>query len=103
MILYIKRGGRATLPMLIITPACMLICATWAVVPDIPRMLGLSNVYYAMQANSWTNIFFLHQWIDKIEGSWFDPYTPLFNTLFMIIVILPLIAAWRELALRERT
>lgn len=102
MLIYSKNKRRASLHMLVCTPALMLVCAVWAVIPDIPRLVGFSSLYYKMQSSPWANIFFLHQWIDTIEAAWFDACTPLFNTLFIIIVTLPLITAWRELALRER-
>lgn len=100
-IVFFARGRRASLPMLIITPVAMVACAGWAIVPDLPKLVGQMDLYYRMHANPWSNIFFLHLWIDAIEGTWLDPYTPLFNTLFTLIAALPLLAAWRELHLRE--
>ena len=100
-ILYYKRNRRASLPMLILTPAAMLACAGWAVVPDLPKLVGQMDLYYRFHSTTWSNIFFLHIWIDAIEGTWLEPYTPAFNLLFTLIVALPLFAAWRELRLTE--
>lgn len=100
-ILFCTRGKRASLAMLIVTPVAMLGCAVWAVMPDLPKLLGQMDLYYRMHNTAWSNLFFLHLWIDAIEDTWFDPYTPIFNSLFTIIVALPMIAAWYELHQRE--
>jgi len=100
-IIYCKRNRRASLPMLIITPLAMLACAGWAVVPDLPKLVGHMDLYYQLHQTPWSNIFFLHIWIDAIEGTWLEPYNPIFNTLFTIVITLPMLAAWRELKLME--
>ncbi len=100
-ILYGKRNGRASFPMLIFTPVAMLACAGWAVVPDLPKLVGQMELYYQFHRTAWSNIFFLHIWIDAIEGTWLEPYNPLFNLLFTLIIALPLVAAWRELRITE--
>ena len=87
--------------MLIITPLAMLACAGWAVVPDLPKLVGHMDLYYQLHQTPWSNIFFLHIWIDAIEGTWLEPYNPIFNTLFTIVITLPMLAAWRELKLME--
>jgi len=101
-ICFLARGRRASLTLLIMTPLAMLACAFWAVMPDLPKLIGNMDIYYRLQASPWINLFFLHGWIDAIEGTWFDAYTPLFNALFTAITALPMLVAWHELALRER-
>ncbi|MFU8780705.1 MAG: hypothetical protein ACNA71_06735 [Kiritimatiellia bacterium] len=101
-ILYFKRDRRASLHMLVITPLAMLACAIWAGVPDLPKLIRNMDLYYQLHQSAWSNIFFLHRWIDAIEGTWLDPYTPIFNTIFTIVVALPMLAAWRELHQREK-
>jgi len=101
-ILYSKRGMRASLPMLVLTPIAMLACSLWAVVPDLPKLIRHMDLYYRLHDSAWSNIFFLHIWIDAIEGTWLEPYNPIFNALFTIIIALPMLAAWRELHLREQ-
>ncbi len=102
-ILYFRRNGRASLPMLVVTPTTMLIAGIWAVVPDFPKLVGNMDLYYRMHANPWSNLFFLHLYIDSIETAYLDHLTPLFNTLFVCIVLMLLLAAWRELLWLERT
>ena len=99
--LYLARGRQASLRMLICTPIAMLVCALWAIVPDLPKLVGNMDLYYQLHRTAWSNIFFLHIWIDAIEGTWLEPYNPIFNTLFTIIIALPMLAAWRELRLLE--
>ncbi len=51
LIAYALRGFRATLRMLVIWPACMALSALWAVIPDLPRLLGMKDQY--LRLNSW--------------------------------------------------
>lgn len=78
------------------------ICAIWAVVPDIPRIIGLGSVYRKLAADPRTDIFFWHYTIDQIEAQTVEKYIPLFTALFVILIVSLLLAAWRELNQRER-
>jgi hypothetical protein len=86
--------------MLAITPPLMAFGAIWAIAPDIPRILGMHSLYEKLQT-PYSNIFFWHYTIDRIEAEHLDAMTPLFNACFAILLILLLVAAWRELALTE--
>jgi len=101
LVTYLLRHCRASLLMLIITPPLMAFGAIWAIAPDIPRILGMHALYEKLQT-PYSNIFFWHYTIDRIEAEHLDAMTPLFNVCFALLLVLLLSAAWRELALRER-
>jgi len=96
-IIYFVRRSRASLPMLVLTPVFMALTMTWAVAPDVPRLLGMTDFYYRLMLNPRCNIFFWHYSIDKVESpsAWF----PL---LFVLMWLLLLFAAWRELKIKEK-
>ncbi len=100
--LYFRRGARGSLRLLILTPAAMAACALWAVIPDIPRLIGAQQFYLKLTRSQLSNIFFLHYTIDQIEHLYFEPIAPLFNVLFVIMVFLLLTAAWNELCQAEQ-
>lgn len=94
---YARRGGRATLRMLVAVPLLMAFGAVWAVVPDIPRLLGWHRLYERLAHDPRTDLFLWHYTIDRCEiGSvWY-------TVGFVILATGLLAAAWRELYLRER-
>jgi hypothetical protein len=51
----------------------MAFCALWAVVPDIPRLLGLHDLYLRLSFDPRMDIFFWHFTIDQLESdsSWY--------------------------------
>jgi hypothetical protein len=102
LLIYIIRRFRAPLWMLLATPPLMVAGAIWAVMPDIPRMLGMYGLYEKMQTPL-SDIFFWHYTIDRMEATSLDPLLPLFNACFVLLPALLLLAAWRELRLRENT
>lgn len=93
---YFRRGMRAGFAMLLVTPACMMLGAAWAIVPDIPRMLGLMALYGKMDRDPRCDIFFLHYSIDKVE----EPL-PVYTLLFVMMIVSIFIVAWRELLIAE--
>ena len=70
---YAARGCRASPRFLVVTPVAMVLSAVWAVVPDIPRLLGFHDLYMRMAADPRCDIFLWHYTIDQIEpeSSWF--------------------------------
>jgi len=94
---YTWRGFRASIPLLIITPVFMTMTMTWAVAPDLPRLFGMTDLYYTLMREPRCDIFFWHYSIDKIEtaSAWYP-------ALFVLMWALLLFAAWRELFLREK-
>lgn len=66
---YLRRGGRASLFLLILTPLAMAFMATWAVFPDIPRMLGFHELYMRLEADPRIDIFLWHHTLDQLEYS----------------------------------
>ena len=69
LIVYLLRSGRASLPLLILTPLAMAFMATWAVFPDIPRILGFHGLYMRMEADPRIDIFLWHHTLDQLEYS----------------------------------
>ena len=100
-ILYVRRRGRASLPLLIWTPFCMLLGATGAILPDIPRLLGRVNLYFDLRHNPRMDIFFWHHTIDLVEGEsvW---YSTGMTAAVAVLLGCLVLAAWRELYLSEK-
>jgi len=97
LIVYAFRRGRASLAFLLTLPLLMGLGALWAVVPDLPRVVGNSDLYYRLAKDPRMDIFFWHYSIDLVErhSPWHVPLV-----LFMMCTLLAV--AWRELRLRER-
>ncbi len=104
-LLLIAVRRRASLQFLLMTPLAIAAGACWAVVPDIPRLLGQHALYRWLDAAPWTDIFFFHYSIDRLEDAGLDPHLyrlmPLFNVAFVLLLLLLLAIAWRELARAE--
>lgn len=98
LVIYLCRRCRASLAMLVSAPIAIAACAAWAIVPDLPRVVGRYGLYDRLARDPRTNIFFWHHTVDRIEGVSFW-----FNVAFALILLSLLLAAWRELVLSERT
>lgn len=101
-IIYLHHGGRASLRLLIIMPASMALGAMWAVIPDIPRLLGFHSVYMRMADDPRINLFFWHYTLDEVEHLYFEPLAPMFNAVFAMLVMAVLMMAWQELFQSEK-
>ena len=97
-VVYLARRCRASVRMLVLTSIFMAICALWAVVPDIPRMLGLSGLYSRLALDPRCDIFFWHYTIDLKESD-----SHWFAAGYVFIMACLLAAAWRELYITEKT
>lgn len=93
---YMTRRGRASLTWLLATPAAMALGAAWALVPDVPRVLGLHDLYLQRMHDPRTNIFFWHHRLDATESD-----SPLAIAGCVLLVVALFAIAWRELRLRE--
>ena len=102
LLIYLFRRGRAPMWLLLTTPPAMAFGAFWAVVPDIPRVIGWHSLYTKLAADPRADLFFWHYSIDQIEAAHLDAMTPLFNGCFALLVVTLLAAAWRELYLAEK-
>jgi hypothetical protein len=102
LIIYLARRCRAPMWLLLSTPVAMGICAVWAVVPDLPRLVRMHTLYTKLARSPWTDIFFWHFSIDQIEAAHLDAMTPLFNALFALLLAALLALAWTELRRAER-
>jgi hypothetical protein len=100
-VIALYHRGRAPLWSLVITPPAMLAGAIWAIIPDVPRLVGAHALYQKLANAPWTNIFFWHYTIDQIETTTLDRWTPLFNSLFTIMLLLLLAVAWHTLRCTE--
>jgi hypothetical protein len=71
--IYLARGRRADLALLILTPLAMTLSALWAVAPDIPRLFGRHDLYLRLSLDPRMDIFWWHHTIDKAEAdsSWY--------------------------------
>ena len=102
ILVYGVRRCRAPVWLLVLTPPAMGICAIWAVLPDLPRLIGWQSLYTRLAQTPRSDVFFWHYSIDQIEAARLDAMTPLFNALFALLVAALLAAAWRELSLAEK-
>ncbi len=96
-IIYCFRKARASMTLLVAAPLAMTACAIWAVVPDIPRALGMDSLYGRMAHDPRSNIFFMHYTIDKLETD-----SILYTVAFVLMALSVFVVAWREVWLVER-
>jgi hypothetical protein len=97
LVLYARRGFRASFRMLAATPALMGLGALWAVAPDLPRLFGQYGLYQRLAADPRTNVFFWHYTIDRMEtdARWIP-------VVFVLMLAGLLAASWREVCLLEK-
>ena len=97
LIVYAARRFRAGFAWLVITPLLTAICGVWAIIPDIPRLVGWSSLYMRMARDPATDIFFWHYTIDlaERESAWYQ-------VGLVVIPMVLLLIAWREVARREK-
>jgi hypothetical protein len=93
---YAARRFRADLIWLVITPLLTVICGAWAIVPDIPRLIGWTSLYVRMAQWPGSDVFFWHYTIDlsERESAWYQAG-------YVVILAAFLLIAWREVARRE--
>lgn len=96
LLVYGLKRGRASLALLILTPLGMFLCATWAVLPDLPRTFGLAAFDDRISMNPVIDIFFWHYTLNLHES-----YSPWFNIGFVVMLAALFGAAWRELRALE--
>ncbi len=96
-IIYVARRFRATLGMIVAAPLLMGAMAVWAIVPDIPRMVGMQELYIRMSLDKGSDMFLWHHAIDLIESD-----SPLYLAGLVILMVSMLAVAWRELMLKEK-
>lgn len=97
-LLWWRRGRRASLASLIVTPLACLASGLWAVVPDLPRLFGDQVRYVDWHHLPYCNVFWGHCAIDardEIDSSM------VFPALFVAACVAVFAIGWRELAQRE--
>lgn len=80
LLIYFLRQGRAGLFFITLWPLSMVFGALWAIIPDIPRLLGMYDLYIRLSNDPRMDIFFWHYTIDRIED-----YSPWYNALWVLI------------------
>ena len=94
MVYAVRR--RAGLGFLTFVPALMALGAIWASAPDIPRALGMHDLYMRLAVDPRMDVFFWHYSIDQVEteSSWY--------AVGLVVMAAALIlAALRELRRKE--
>ena len=95
--LYVKRGFRASLRLLILTPVFMAFGSTWAVFPDLPRIAGWHRLAERLAGTDpRIDIFFWHYTLNLHETG-----SPWYAVGFVLMLGCLLLAAWRELYVLE--
>ncbi|MBL7114879.1 MAG: hypothetical protein ISS35_03865 [Kiritimatiellae bacterium] len=97
LLIYLLRRCRASLPTLVITPLAMLLGALWAVIPDLPRIVGKNDLYLRWSKDPRMNLFFWHYSIDLTESD-----SPWYAAGIAVLLALLLAAAWQQLSRMER-
>lgn len=96
---------RASIRFLLIVPLAAVVGGVWAVVPDIPRLLGRQALYQRLHSSACTDVFFWHYSIDRMEDAFLDHYLyrymPVLNAVFILLALLMLAMAWHELVRAE--
>ncbi len=98
--IYVLCGGRAGMALLVVLPLAMALCGLWAILPDIPLLLGDVEGYVHAHRSPWINIFFWHGTIDAMEQR--IDLAPWNWIVMMSMPIGMLLIAWRELNIREK-
>jgi hypothetical protein len=96
LIVYAFKRGRPPLIFLAAWPLAMAAGSLWAVLPDIPRLLGNQKLYLRLLDDPRTNIFFFHYTIDRTETD-----TPWWIPVFLLMALAVWLIAWIELRRRE--
>jgi len=68
LLVYAVRKGRVSTGFLVGLPVLMAIVAVWAIVPDIPRLIGMGELYHRLAHDPRTDIFLFHYTIDSMES-----------------------------------
>ena len=97
LLVYCSRRGRASTALLVVTPLAMAVSTLWAVIPDIPRLAGMHDLYLRLSKDPRMDVFYWHYTIDLREGD-----SPWFAAGIVVLLACLLYATWREVALRER-
>jgi len=96
LIVYSVHCGRISIAGLIIWPITVLFGMLWAVMPDVPRVLGFRDLYMKLSVDPRCDLFFGHYSMDLVESD-----TPLFAIPVVVMCGLMLFIAYRELLILE--
>ena len=97
LVFYARRKFRATISFLIYLPLAMGAFGLWAVIPDIPRVFGMQELYHKLSHDPRCNVFLWHYSIDTVENESWLP-----SVIFIVFLVSLLVIALRELSLTER-
>ena len=98
-LVYFLRGRRAGFMMLIAVPVCMFLSTVWAVVPDIPRLVGRYDLYSRLSRDPRCDIFYWHYTIDLSE---LHSDSPLYALALIVMLVLLQMAVLREMRIAEK-
>jgi len=83
-----------------ILPFVVALFVLWALIPDIPRVFGLTSLYFKMAADTRMNIFLFHYNIDQSEE--YDPFLyAVLAVLLVAVQVLTLISLKKSEDLRK--
>lgn len=107
LVIYALRRGRASLTFLVLTPLAMAAMAFWASAPDLPRAIGMQDLYLRLSMDPRIDIFLWHYSIDQLETStaWysvFETESHWFVIAFALEAAALMAAALRELFREDR-
>lgn len=96
VLVYLVRRGRVGPVFLACSPLLLILGSIWAVVPDLPRLIGRKDLYDRLAQDPRTDIFLYHYTIDRMETDsawWVVAFVAMVGTLTYM--------AWRQLSRAE--
>jgi hypothetical protein len=98
-VIYVARGCRAGLRLLVLGPLAMAVSGLVGIIPDLPRLWGDHARYVDWHHRPWCSWCWGHCWVDAQERIDTWRYYPV---VFVGLGALVLAVAWRELRRAER-
>lgn len=99
LLLWWRRGRRATSRSLVVLPLTCLVSGAWAVVPDMPRLWGDRDGNFALHHLRYCDVWWLHCTIDRRDDI---DSSMAFPALFITLTIMVFAIGWREVRRAER-
>lgn len=100
-VIFLLRGRRAGMRLLVLGPLAMLASGFIAIIPDLPRLWGDKALYVEWHHRPWCTLAWGHCWYDRPEHDAIDGWAG-WPVLFVACGAVIFAVAWRELRLRER-
>jgi hypothetical protein len=95
---WLRRGRRTSARAMVLLALACAASSAWAVIPDMPRLVGKMETYVALHHRWYCNAWWLHCYIDAHDDI---DSSMVFPALFVLAAAAVFTVGWRELARRE--